>query len=52
MPMRKIGLQRTQCAPVEGVFYCAWEKVFSQTEALLQQVVGDALEQRGIGNLL
>ena len=51
MPMRKIGLQRMQCASVEGVFYCAWEKAFSQTEASLQHVVGGALEQRGIGNL-
>ena len=51
MPTRKIGLQRMQCSSVEGVYFSAWEKAFSQTEASLQHIVGSALEERGIGNL-
>ena len=51
MPTKKLGLQRMSCAGAEGVFCCAWERVFSQTEASLQHLVGGVLEQKGIGNL-
>lgn len=33
------------------MFFCAWERAFTQTDASLQHVVAAALEQRGNGNL-
>ena len=52
LPTAKLGLQRMACAEAEAVFFCAWERAFSQSEASLQHIVGNVLEQRGIGNLL
>ena len=51
LPTNKLGLQRMACRGVESVFFCAWERAFSQSEASLQHVVRQAFEQRGIGNL-
>lgn len=51
LPTSKLGLQRMACAEAESVFFCAWERAFTQTDASLQHVVCAALEQRGIGNL-
>ena len=33
------------------MFFCAWERAFTQTDSSLQHVVGAVLELRGIGNL-
>ena len=51
LPTSKLGLQRMACPEAESVYFCAWERAFSQSTASLQHVVSQVLEQRGIGNL-
>jgi len=41
LPTNKLGLQRMACAQAESVFFCAWERAFTQADASLQRVVGN-----------
>ena len=52
LPTKKLGVQRMACSGMGGSYFCAWERAFSQTPASLQHVVGEVLEELGIGNLL
>lgn len=51
VPQKSLERQRRICDGLDNVFYCPWETAFSHTDASLQQVVGAALNESGIGNL-
>ena len=52
LPEARLAVQRQACMGLNNIFFCAWQKAFSQTEDSLHDVVREALDANSVGDLL